>query len=176
MASEHYLTIRLDPHYQQFLRKHFNCPEEIFEFPARSYFNNMIEALAVTKKLAFHIPETDPWAFKIYLPNFSYKNAAFFRYLTEVQMGVFKGEIKYYYDRIIQRRITDLMETKEDTTLGGLMKLGRKQCTLLLIDEYGFDEKDRNSFDRIYKSYIRWDNNQRAHIYQLEKSDKKVKC
>ena len=175
MSSEYHLTIRLDPHYQQFLRKHFNCMGEVFEFPARSYFNNMIEALAVTKNMAFIIPENDPWAFKIYIPNFNYKNASFFRYLTEVQMGVFKSEIKYYYDRVIQRRISDLMETREDTVAGGMMKLGRKQCTILLIDEYGFDENDRSSFDRIYKSYIRWDNNQRAHLYQLDKSERRVK-
>jgi hypothetical protein len=35
MASQYFIAIKLDPHFQRFLRSHFSCESEIFEFPAR---------------------------------------------------------------------------------------------------------------------------------------------
>lgn len=176
MASEYYLTIRLDPHYQQFLRKHFNCTSDLFEFPVRHFYNRILENLVITKQQGVIIPETDDWAFKILLPNFQHKNPAFFRYFSEVQELVFKNEIKWFYDITIQKRIIELMSIKEDIGGGRTMRLDRQQCTLIVIDDYGFDAKDRSSFDRIYKNFTRFQQNQRAENFQINKKNNRAKC
>lgn len=176
MASQYYVTIRLDRHYQQFLRSHFNCTAEIFEFPCRHQFNTMLEHFVVTRPHGYVEPSPDPCLFKIALPNFEYKNSAHFRYLTCVKEGIFKSKIKEYYDWIIQERISKLMKRTESKEDGSLIVLDRKQCTMILIDEFGFDEGNSDSFDRLYKLYTRFKKNEVNRKLRLRKKDEKVKC
>jgi hypothetical protein len=175
MASQYYVTMRLEPHYQRFLRSQFMCDSEIFEFPVRHYFNTVLEHFVVTKRNGSKELLTDENSFKIRLPNFELKNPAFFHYLTEVKEGVFRAKIKDYYDWIIQDRIGTLMSQKEKLEDGHVIMLDRQQCTLVLIDEFGFDLDDRDSFDRLYKMYSRFkhkERNRRFVIKSRKKSEK----
>jgi len=169
MASQYYVTIKLDPHYQRFLRSQFLCDSEIFEFPARHYFNTVLEHFVVTRRNGYEEPRTDEFTFKIMLPNFERKNPAFFHYLTEVKEGVFRAKIKEYYDWIIQDRISKLMSQKEKMADGRVIGLDRQQCTLVLIDEFGFNMDDKDSFDRIYKLYSRFRQKERNRRFVVKK-------
>ncbi len=156
MASLYYVTIKLDPHYQRFLRSHFTCEKEVFEFPARHRFNAILEHFVVTRPCGYVEPEPGPCLFKIALPNFEYKNEAHFRYLTHVKETILKAKIKEYYDWIIQERISKLMKQPEKREDSVLITLDRQQCTLILIEEYGFDSCDSDSVDRLYKLFTRY--------------------
>ena len=156
MASQYYVSITLDPHYQRFLRSQFLCESEVFEFPSRHRFNTMLEHFVITKPHGYVAPEEETSLFKIALPNFEYKNPAHFRYLSSVKEAVFKSKIKEFYDWIIQERISKLMKRPEKREDGNMITLDRQQCTLVLIDEFGFDANDRDSFDRLYKLFTRY--------------------
>jgi len=169
MPSNYHVTIKLDPHYQQFLRSYFACESEIFEFPARHYFNTVLEHFVVTKRNNHVETETNECSFKILLPNFERKNPAFFHYLTEVKEGVFRAKIKEYYDWIIQDRISKLMSQKEKMSDGRVIGLDRQQCTLVLIDEFGFNMEDKDSFDRLYKLYSRFRQKERNRRFVVKK-------
>ena len=169
MASNYYLTMRLEPHYQRFLRSQFMCESEIFEFPPRHYFNTVLEHFVVTKRNSYKEHPNDEYAFKIMLPNFERKNPAFFHYLTEVKEGIFKAKIKDFYDWIIQDRISKLMSQKEKLEDGRVLTLDRQQCTLVLIDEFGFDAEEKDSFDRLYKLYTRFKQRERNRRFVVKK-------
>lgn len=156
MASKYFVLIKLDPHYQRFLRTQFNCNEEIFKFPPRHFFNSMLEHFVVTKPADYVEPEKDCTILKIALPNFEYKNPVHFRYMTKVKEKVFKSKIKEYYDWIIQDKIERLMKHPCSLTDGVPISLNRSQCTEILIDEFGFDSEDKDSFDRLYKLFTRY--------------------
>ena len=98
MASQNYLVIRLEPHYQQFLRCHFQCEAEIFEFPHRHRFNSVLEDLVARRPYGYVEPAVDDWTFRIALPTFNRKNSTHFRYLTKEMETIFKAKIKGYYD------------------------------------------------------------------------------
>jgi hypothetical protein len=155
MVSKYYVTIRLDPHYQRFLRSQFACEEEIFEFPPRHFFNSILEHFVVTRPSGYTDPEPGPHLFKIALPNFEYKNPVHFRYLSKVKETIFKAKIKEYYDWIIQDRISKLLRIPVCGPDSVPINLDRQQCTMVLIDEFGFDTGDSDSFDRLYKLYTR---------------------
>lgn len=152
------------------------CEAEIFEFPGRHYFNTMIEHFVVRKREGHVEPETDECSFKILLPNFAHKNPAFFRYLSEVKEAVLKAEIKEYYDWVVKDRIKDLMKIQERRADGSVKCLDRQQCTLVLIDEYGFNKGDADSFDRIYKLYSRYKQTIRQQNFRGKKKTEKIKC
>lgn len=175
MASKHFVTIKLDPHYQRFLRTQFGCEEEIFEFPARHKFNSMLEHFVVTRPPGFIEPEKDEYMFKIALPNFEYKNEAHFRYLSKVKEIVFKSKIKQYYDWIIEEKIMDLMKNLGSTPDNDSISLNRNECTLVLIDEFGFDSGDKDSFDRLYKLFTRYKKKERIRRFRNAKKGLKVK-
>ncbi|HZK95895.1 MAG TPA: hypothetical protein VFC67_16970 [Prolixibacteraceae bacterium] len=176
MASQYYIVIKLDPHYQRFLRSHFTCESEIFEFPARHRFNTMLEHFVSTKPHGYIDPEGDGGLFKIALPNFEYKNPAHFRYLSKVKEMVFKAKIKEYYDWIIQERIGKLMKRAEKREDGNMITLDRQQCTIVLIDEFGFDSDDRDSFDRLYKLFTRYKKKEINRRFVVKKKNENINC
>lgn len=171
MVSKYYVTIKLDPHYQRFLRTQFSCEEEIFEFPARHFFNSMLEHFVVTRPCGYVEPEKDCNLFKIALPNFEYKNPVHFRFMTHVKETVFKSKIKEYYDWIIQDKIEQLIKHPSSATDGVPITLNRNQCTLVLIDEYGFDTGDNDSFDRLYKLFTRYKKKERNRRFCIRKKE-----
>jgi len=129
----------------------------------------MLELMVVQKRWGDIVPDTDEWAFKIMLPVFNKKNPAFFRYLSEVKESLFKSNIKKYYDIVITARIAELMAVKVHAPGGQIVKYNRKECTLALIDEYGFNKDNQESFDRLYKLYTRYLQNERWDTYQIKK-------
>ena len=154
MASKHHFTIRLDPHYQQFLRAHFKCEEEVFEFPPRHFFNTQIEHFVSTRASNWVDRQEDDWTFKIAVPNMAYKNPSHFKYMTAVKEGIFKAKIKEFYDWIILDHIKELMRGQKVSGCPA-EKLDRQQCTLVVIEEFGFNTDTGDAFDRLYKLFTR---------------------
>jgi hypothetical protein len=174
MASQYFVTIKLDPHYQQFLRSHFACDSAIFEFPAKHYFNGILEELLGLRREGHVEGAEDERTFKILLPNFARKNPAFFRYLSETRESVLKGEIKKYYDRAVTKKLHELLSHKEVSLTNKAQRMDRIKCTMLLIDEYGFNDGDKDSFDRLYKLYTRYTSNERVEEFRLKKHLEKL--
>jgi hypothetical protein len=174
MASQYFVTIKLDPHYQQFLRSHFMCDVEIFEFPARNMFNKLIEWAVVPKRKAQIEHGEGVCSFKIALPCFKTKNPAFFRYFTEIGESVFVNEIKDYYNYVIQKKIKELLTITEKQEDGTTRKLDRQACTWLLIQEYGFNKGDKDAFERLYKFYTRYDQNVRFQKFWNKKKTEEL--
>jgi hypothetical protein len=166
MASQYYITIYLDPHYQRFLRSQFSCEKEIFEFPARHFFNTMIEHFVTTRPKDYSEPEKSEFLFKIALPNFEYKNEAHFRYLTCVKETILKSKIKEYYDWIIKDKIEAMLKHPGSLPDKYTVKLNRNECTQILIDEYGFDNAQHDSFDRLYKLFTRYKQKERNRRFR----------
>ena len=161
MASQYYLKIRLDPHYQRFLRTHFDCETEVFEFPSRHRFNTILEFLVITRPRDYQEPENDNWLFRIALPNFERKNAAHFRYLSKEKEAIFKAKIKAYYDDIILDEIRNLLRRPDKTEDGNKLFFDRQECTQILIEEFKFNKDDYDAFDRLYKLYTRYKRTER---------------
>jgi len=175
MASQNYLVIRLEPHYQQFLRCHFQCEAEIFEFPHRHRFNSVLEDLVARRPYGYVEPAVDDWTFRIALPTFNRKNSTHFRYLTKEMETIFKAKIKGYYDDIIMDELRDLLRRPEKEEGGKLIYFDRQECTQILIDMYNFNDHDKDAFDRLYKLYSRYKKNERNRKY-TSKLKEKSKC
>jgi hypothetical protein len=61
-------------------------------------------------------------------------------------------------------------EKRED---GNMITLDRQQCTLVLIDEFGFDANDRDSFDRLYKLFTRYKKKEVNRRFTVKKKGEK---
>jgi hypothetical protein len=156
MVSKYYVTIKLDVHYQLFLRHQFQCDKDIFEFPPRHKFNTMLEHFLGAN--ATDVSDTDYGddSFRIAIPQMEYKNAANYRYLSQIKEVIYRQKLKEYYNWIIEDRIRQLMKCPDKMEDGSMIKLDRQQCTLILIDEYGFDNASQDAFDRLYKLITRY--------------------
>lgn len=175
MASKYFVIIKLDLHYQRFLRSQFKCESEIFEFPLRHQFNTMLEHFVIKKPGNYIEPNDDKEYFKIALPYFEWKNSAFFRYLSKSMEDLFRSKIKDFYDWIIQARISELMRKPFVGDDGVVITLNRKQCTLVLIEEYGFDAENGDSYERLYKLFTRYKKNEVNRKLRNNKKER-VKC
>jgi hypothetical protein len=169
MPSQFYVTIKLEPHYQQFLRSYFDCDSEIFEFPLRNYFNGLLEEWLTTKRLGQVYTEENDWTFKILLPYFSHKNPTFFRYFAEPHEVLFKREIKRFYDRAILGKMHELLLHRDTTIAGNIQRLDRIAVTNAVIAFFGFDKMEQDSFERLYKLYYRYHNNERSDLHRQRK-------
>jgi hypothetical protein len=116
----------------------------------------MLEHFVVTRPADYRDPEPGPYVFKIALPTLEYKNVVHFHYLTRVRETIFKSKIKEYYDWIIADKIEKLLKTPVSSADGATITLNRQECTLVLIEEYGFDSGDQDSFERLYKLFSRY--------------------
>lgn len=168
MVSKYYVAIHLDPHYQRFLRSQFSCESEVFEFPSRHFFNSMLEHFVVTRPKDYVEPVQDEYLFKIALPNFEVKNEAHFRYLTSVKEMVLRSKIKEYYDWIIQDKIEAMMRNPGSSPDRTGVCLKRNEVTQILIDEYGFNTADTDSFDRLYKLFTRYKQREKNRRFQTK--------
>lgn len=175
MVSKYYVCIKLDIHYQRFLRHHFQCDKEIFEFPIRHKFNTILEHFVTSIPNNYIEPEADHNHFRIALPCFEYKNVALFHYLSYVKETIFKQKIREYYNWVIEEQIKSLMKNTEKSEDGGIIRLNRQECTLLLIDEYNFDKDDSDSFDRLYKFITRYKKNEINRRHFQKKKNRMVK-
>lgn len=174
MVSKYYIAIKLDVHYQLFFRHQFQCTKEIFEFPARHKFNTMLEHFLISMPEGYEERDYGEDTFKIAIPQMEYKNANTYRYLSQVKEVVYRQKLKEYYNWIIEERIKQLMKCPEKLEDGSMIKLDRQQCTLILIDEYGFNEDNKDSFDRLYKFITRYKRNEFNRRYLHRKKKIKV--
>lgn len=169
MVSKYYITIKLDLHYQLFLRHQFQCKKDIFEFPPRHKFNVMLEHFLSSMPEGTTAPDYGESGFKIAIPNMEYKNASTYCYLSQVKEVVYRQKLKEYYNWIIEERIRQLMRCTDKTEDGSMIKLDRQQCTMVLIDEYGFDNDKQDAFDRLYKLITRYNRKEINRRYLSKK-------
>ena len=169
MPSQYFITIRLDPHYQRFLRSRYKCKLEIFEFTARNYFNILLRESVITKPPDFIEKEVNDYSFKIALPNFRKKNVKYYKYLTKNEEAKLVREIKQEYQDDIIRRFSELHKCPLMGKNGSIIILNLKQTTLRIIDEFGFDLEYKDSFDRIYKLLLRFLKRERIQMYDPNK-------
>jgi hypothetical protein len=169
MVSRYYACIKLDVHYQRFLRHQFGCENEVFEFPNRHKFNTMLEHFVTALPEGYEEPDYGAETFKIAIPFMEYKNVASYRHLSCVKETIFKQKIREFYNWVIEDRIKSLMKNTEKTEDGGMIRLDRQECTLLLIDEYDFDRGNCDSFDRLYKFITRYKKNEINRRYFSKK-------
>jgi hypothetical protein len=103
MSSGIYVTVKLDPFYQQYLRGLYNCFDEIFCFPRasrREYLLYSIIPLLWYPPKDFRLPDCDKESFKISLPINDSKNVLAMNYISERGIMTFIGIIKdFYYAR-----------------------------------------------------------------------------
>lgn len=173
MPSPYWVMIRLEPHYQRFLRSQFRCEAEVFEFPPRHVFNTMLEHMVVTR-IDGQVPDPGDKKeelFKIAIPEMNWKNPAHFRYLSKTKEIILRKKIKDYYDFVIGERIATLM--KIEKMENGHVKYDRQECTQQIIDEYKFDmDGDTDSFDRLYKLFTRYKQKEKNRRYYFKKEGK----
>jgi hypothetical protein len=158
------IVINLDKHYQRFLRKQFNCYNDIFEFPNKHKFNTILEFFVSNAPDDFTDPDWGENSFKILLPSLEYENDNL-RYLSVVKEKAFKSKIREYYEWIIIDRVKKMMALYRKDKDGIAFKFDREQATIELIDEYGFDQGDCDSFDRLYKLVTRYNRKEIARRY-----------
>lgn len=176
MVSKYYVCIKLDVHYQRFLRHQFNCDKEIFEFPARHKFNTMLEHFLTSIPEGYEEPECEEDLFKIAIPAMEFKNAATYRYLSLTKEVIYRQKLKEYYNWIIEDRIRQLRRTPDRPEDGSMVRLDRQQCTLILIDEYGFDNDNKDSFDRLYKLITRYNRKEINRRYLVKNKIARIKA
>jgi hypothetical protein len=171
-------VIRLEPHYQLFLRSQFRCEAEVFEFPPRHRFNTILEHLVVTRvdgqirdNRSKESEEDDKYLFKIALPDMRWKNPTHFRYFSKNMEEIFCQKIKEYYDFVIIERISYLMRNPQKDQYGNTEIFDRQQCTTILIKEFKFDAEEGDSFDRLYKLFTRYKRRERDRRYYLKKKE-----
>lgn len=171
MVSSYYVTIRLDRHYQQFLRHQFRCDNAIFEFPAKHKFNVMLEHYVMEAPADYEDPDWGEETFKIALPNFEFKNVSKFRYLSKFREDLFKQKIKGYHDWLIEEFIRKAMK---DNKRDDMFPKDRQGCTIYLIQEFGLSDENKDSYDRIYRAITRVNQREYTRRYRddLKKKNK----
>jgi hypothetical protein len=174
MASNYYVCIKLNVHYQQFLRQHFQCEKEVFEFPNKHKFNTLLEHLVSHVPEGWVEPESSRELFKIALPELNYKHPYLYHYLSYVKETILKQKIRQYYDFIIEEKIKQLMKA-DKTEDGGVLRLNRQECTEFLIEEYEFDQSATDAFDRLYKFITRYRKNEINRKYYHKKQKDRIR-
>jgi len=54
--------------------------------------------------------------------------------------------------------------------------MDRQQCTVVLIDEFGFDSESKDSFDRLYKLFTRYKKKEINRRFVVKKKNDSVNC
>lgn len=108
MSSGRYVTIKLDPYYQVFLRAHFNQYEQVFSFPKSHDLLIRLEYyLSPVPKDFIPQPDTNAENFRIAIPYMEHKNPDYYNYLSEKAQSLFVSRIRKYYNIIIHEEISE---------------------------------------------------------------------
>lgn len=158
----------MDVHYQRFLRRQFKSYGDLFEFPQRHQFNVMLDLFVAVAPEGYEEPDYGENTFRILLPATEYGDMKR-NWLSETRERIFKQKVRDYYEWIVTEQIGRLMKGSRGNDP---VSLNRKECTLALIDEYGFDDGDSDSYDRLYKLVSRYNKREMERRYRVERKER----
>jgi hypothetical protein len=143
MTSLNFIIIELEPLYQKFLLRVFNCDSEVFMFPEDHGLKEQLEKLLHMGPCRELDNEVDMKLFKIGLPmSKNNNNPEHIRRLTEMKERVFRSKIIQYCEMKIQNRIEELMSSSKAQKNSNEIKFNRQECLSILIEEYEIEIND----------------------------------
>lgn len=146
MASNVYVTFRLDPFYQTFLRAYFDQYELLFEFPKRNEFNILLEFLVMKQPATQKKMEYGDESFNVRLQNMEYKNVVVYNYISKAGHKAFIERVEDLFKLIFHKHVDQAIHR------AGLKK---KAAIHLFMDKYEMGEYNS---DRLTKNYQRYEN------------------
>jgi len=151
-----YVTIKLDPFLQQFLRGYFECEEVVFSFPRQSRKN----WLPIAFKAALWFPPENykpqtfgDYTFRIEIPEMNDKDPASHNYISERANTEFTRSVIMFYSGVIYSFFDEMKSAN----------YGAKSIVALFVDRYGIDIRYE---DRIARDYSRYKNMTAAKKYR----------
>ena len=147
-----YVTIRLDPFLQQFLRGYFECDEVVFSFPRQS--GKCWLPIAFKTALWYPPRNYKPLSFgeetfRIEIPEMKDKDPEYHNYISERANAEFSQAVRLFYNSV---SYSFFDEAK-------CARYGPKAIISMLIDRYSIDAIYE---DRIARDYSRYNWNIRA--------------
>jgi hypothetical protein len=145
MSSGIYVTIRLEPFLQDFLRAHFNCNNGVFSFPKGEDLCNKMQRLLRTLPETYKSEDYGLYNFEIEIPYMHDKDPFYYRYLSVAAQNAFVERIKDYFEEVFHERIVELRHDGHE----------KKECIEIFLDEHNLSIQ---YYDRLIKDYQRWRN------------------
>ena len=145
MASNVYVTFKLEPFYQAFLRSYYVQREILFEFPKGSDINLLLGFISM-KQPREQIKSLDfgNEAFHVLLPNMEYKNVLVYNYISHTGRKVFQQKVEDLFKLVFHSHVDRAIHKD------GIRK---RDALMLFLEKY---ELDDFSSDRVTKSYQRY--------------------
>jgi len=164
MSSGRFITIKLEPYYQEFLRSQFNQNENVFSFPRGHDLLMRLEfflAIPPPDYIPEPTPLNDPKIFRIAVPFMEHKHVDTYTYLSQSSHDAFVSRIKNYYKIVIHDIISKSI------------RKGFKKTEIIekLMEDFQLSDFGN---DRIKKSYKRYLDTERTRRFRMKKNHRKL--
>jgi hypothetical protein len=159
MGSGRYITIKLDPFYQEFLRGHFNWYDPVFAFPKGHDLLKRLEYYLTPPPKDWKLQDFGEWTFRIEIPLMEWKDADCYNYLSERKNKMFEIAVREYY-RVIMH-----------TEIGKAIKdhVPKNDIIFCFMDDFNISQ---DYYDRIIKDFDRWIKLEKMRRYRRKKNKK----
>jgi hypothetical protein len=153
MGTGRFITVKLDPFYQEFLRGQFNWYDPVFTFPKGHDLLKRLEYYLTVPPKDFKLDDFGEETFRIEIPRMEHKDPDCYTFLSEQKNKLFANAVRDYYRVIFHAEIGKAIKD-------GIPKSDMIFC---LMDDYNIS---RDYEDRIIKDFDRYLKSERLRRYR----------
>lgn len=159
MASGYFVTIKLEPFYQQFLRQQFSQHDIVFTFPAKHDLVKRLEAFLTKAPDNYKPAPRTEATFMISLPYMEHKSVAVYNYISAEKNRLFNSRVREYFHLVFHDHI--IRYRKEG--------FYRKEIISIFLDDFKIEPKYSDRIEKEFNRYLKKEKNRR---YNKKKSEK----
>lgn len=161
MSSQIYVTLKLDPFYQAFLRARFQVPPgEPFRFSKGHDLSLFFQAMLRPLPADYREPDFGQNAFVVEIPWMEHKNPLTYRYVSPERNVMFCGRVMRYWKMVAHDIIYQARK----------MGMEKKEIIFFLLEEL---EIPLQYSDRVERDYSRYLAEERTRQFRMK--NKRVK-
>ncbi len=144
MASNVYVTFKLDPFYQTFVRAYYDQFDLLFEFPKKDEFNILLDFLVMKQPGTPKSIDYGEHSFHVRLPNMEYKNVLVYNYISSTGSKLFVDRIEDLFKLIFHKHVDQAIHK---------IGLKKKDAIHTFMDKFNMGEYDPERLNKNYQRY-----------------------
>lgn len=155
-----FITIKLDPYLQEFLRGYFKQNGNVFYWPKNHDLTRRFQSLLRPKSdnTCYSKPDYGDWAFRVDIPYSSEGRDPFIvNYLSRDHNKLLAKRIKEFADMVFHEEVISHRTSGWEY----------KDCVFIFMDDYHINQKH---YDRLLKDFQRLRNNIRQKKFRKHKN------
>lgn len=160
MASEYFVTIKLEPFYQHFLRQHFSQHDTLFAFPPKHDLLKRLQAFLTKTPDNYKPLSQNETTFSISLPFMEHKNVAVYNCITAEKNNLFASRVREYFHLVFHDYISRYR--KEG--------FYRNEIISIFMDDFKIEPKHSDRIEKEFNRYLQKERFRRFAKIKKQKS------